>query len=841
MEINEILQSNDKELHLGLFQFSKEDDNDVVLARYNLWARFFFSQYFEDEDALFHKDINLGNLDAYRGKIDYFVDIAFRGAGKDVKTKLFIAYSVLNDKDRLKKYFKILSEDTTNSKQIVTDIYNMLVNPKVIAYYPNTFGKSVFKREETMSSFTTGTGIKVIADTVGTEQRGAIQEETRPDFVWFNDFESRKTLRSAVVTRALRDNMEEARTSLQKGGCCIYTCLEKNTKFVTSDGVKSFTDFKDGSKTHVLTHTGQWKEAVVKNFGKQVLQKIKFRRGKRNNIEVWATLDHNWILRDGKRTNNLKTGDKVLGAPNIFKKFVYENSSPEERLYWAYGYVFGDGTKIKQRSKHKYSMVRLFGNDVKFKNRFEELGFITNTNQSLKGDYFAYTGSYLKTLPDPGKDSPYLIRAFVRGFLDADGAKGRKDRRYSSPFVQMVQTDKHGALRFIRECFPIAGVFITNETKIGGQMNISPDDKSKVITRHETATRFGLGSNFEDKFSNMQFTAEITEDRKVEDVWCLVVEDDHSFVLDSGISTGNCNYISEMGNVHLLVTEKQSEKKRVLSIPIMDKEGNSTWSRYTKNDIRQMQQDDDDFNGERMCKPDSSKDVYFDREILDKMEIRQPIKEIAGFKIYRNYDPSHRYAGGHDIAGGVGLDSSTSAFIDFSTIPAQVVGSFASNTVLPEAFGDEIYSEANNFGGCLVAPENNKFDQTILKAKQLGANIYKSRKGQTLKTIAIHSPYQWGWNTNSLTKSKMMSDFRKACNDGLIALNDKDIIQEAKSYTRNDLIDNSPDPRDVPNATRHFDLLTAVAIAWQMKDFCEPKGIDAPISYQEEVTYNPSE
>lgn len=525
MEIQEILQSSDKELQLGLFQFSNEDTNEIVLTRFNLWGRHFFPQYFEDEDATFHTDINLGNLDAYQCVIDYFVDIAFRGAGKDVKTKLFIAYAILNDKDRRRKYFKVLSEDSTNSKQAVTDIYNMLVHPDVVAYYPNTFGKSVFKREETMSAFTTATGVKVLADTVGTEQRGAIQEESRPDFIWFNDFESRKTLRSAVITKAIRDNMEEARTSLQKGGCCVYTC----------------------------------------------------------------------------------------------------------------------------------------------------------------------------------------------------------------------------------------------------------------------------------------------------------------------------NYISEMGNVHLLVTEKQSERKRVLIIPIMDKEGNPTWSRYTREDIKQMQQDDDDFNGERMCRPDASKDVYFDREILDKMEVRQPVKEVAGFKIYRTYDPSHRYAGGHDVAGGVGLDSSTSVFIDFSTVPAQVVGTFASNTVLPEAFGDEIYSEANHFGGCLVAPENNKFDQTILKARQLGANIFKMKKGQTLKTISIQAPLVWGWSTNSLTKSKMMSDLRKAVNDGLVALNDKDLIQEAKSYTRNDLIDNQPDPRDVPNATRHFDLLTAAAIAWQMKDHAEVKEIETPYYHTEKDLINPAE
>ena len=88
----------------------------------------------------------------------------------------------------------------------------------------------------------------------------------------------------------------------------------------------------------------------------------------------------------------------------------------------------------------------------------------------------------------------------------------------------------------------------------------------------------------------------------------------------------------------------------------------------------------------------------------------------------------------------------------------------------------------------------------------------------------------------------MMSDFRKACNDGLVALNDKDLIQEAKSYTRNDLIDNQPDPRDVSNATRHFDLLTAAAICWQMKDLAEVKLVEVPgYVFDETVKANPAE
>ena len=62
----------------------------------------------------------------------------------------------------------------------------------------------------------------------------------------------------------------------------------------------------------------------------------------------------------------------------------------------------------------------------------------------------------------------------------------------------------------------------------------------------------------------------------------------------------------------------------------------------------------------------------------------------------------------------------------------------------------------------------------------------------------------------------MLFALSKAVSDGLIALNDADLLQELKSYTRNDLIDDIKDPR---LTTRHFDLLIACAIAWMMKDY----------------------
>lgn len=498
-EIKNILNGSDLKAKRSLFSFDKDTSDERVLFKFNLWARFFFPKYFKSEDASFHEQMNDSNIDVYRNELDAFVNAAFRGAGKDVKTKLFIPFCILNDIEHYRRYFKVLSEDGDNSKQAVTDIYNMLVNPKITQMYPEVFEKTTAKREERMSSFTTSTGVKVIADTVGVDQRGAIQDEARPDFIWFNDFETRKTLRSARETKSIWDNMEEARTGLEKNGGCVYTC----------------------------------------------------------------------------------------------------------------------------------------------------------------------------------------------------------------------------------------------------------------------------------------------------------------------------NYISEGGNVHKLITEKQSPRKKVLITPIYDdKKKELTWpQRYTIADVEQMKKDDDDFEGERMCRPNASKDVYFDRETLEAMIAKDPIKTIADFKIFRPYDPAHRYAGGHDVAGGVGLDSSTSVFIDFDTIPAQVSGTYKSNTIQPESFGDEIYSQSNRFGSCLSAIENNKFDSAVLKAKLLGTNLYKT-VGREIK-VGLKTATLYGWNTNSLTKSQMLSALKTAIADGLINLNDADLIAECKSYTRNDLIDNEPDPR---LTTRHFDLLIACAIAWQMKD-----------------------
>lgn len=496
MTIQEILTKGTLEQQKALFMFDSSDSNEAVILKFNLWARKTNPKYFSSKDAAFHKEIDEYNLKIYRGQLSYFVDIAFRGAAKTARTKLFIAFCIANDKDHYRKYFKVLAEDDTNSIQIVTDIYNILV--RVSDMYPEIFQKSDLKREKTMSSFTTFAGVKILADTVGVAGRGALQDEARPDFIWFEDFENRKTLRSGRITKNIKENMEEARTGLAKGGGCVYTC----------------------------------------------------------------------------------------------------------------------------------------------------------------------------------------------------------------------------------------------------------------------------------------------------------------------------NYISELGNVHPLVTEKLSPLKKVLIVPILTPEGSPAWDRYTLEEINQMKVDDEDFEGERMCKPNATKDILFDREKLEAMVSKLPIREIGGFRIYKEYDPSHRYAGGHDVAGGVALDSSTSVFMDFDVIPAQVVGSYDNNLIKPDAFGDAIQKQADHFGACLVAPEKNNYGHaTIGRLKQIYDNIYTTEVSEAKIDLGV-DPKEYGWHTNQLTKPKMFLDLAKAVEDGLVSFNDPKLIAEAMKYSRNDLIETVKDPRET---TRHFDLLTAAAIVWQMR------------------------
>jgi hypothetical protein len=287
-----------------------------------------------------------------------------------------------------------------------------------------------------------------------------------------------------------------------------------------------------------------------------------------------------------------------------------------------------------------------------------------------------------------------------------------------------------------------------------------------------------------------------------------------------GASLYNCNYLSERGNVHKLI---EKYPKYALITPIKGSvadgvhvDGPPTWpAAFTPEKVEQILEEADDAEGEYLCVPSAGADVFFDRAVLDRQERKRPRRVISGFKIFHEYNPSHRYGSGHDIGGGVGLDSSTSVFIDFSTLPNKVVATYANNAIKPDIFADEIVRQASMFGECLVAPESNNFGAATLgRLKQIYENIFVMEQFAGTAHLMERKDKTYGWQTNGATKPTMLMDLRAAVEDGLLELSDPDAIAELRSYTRDDLMDRD---EDVRLTTRHFDLLIATAIAWQMR------------------------
>jgi hypothetical protein len=192
-------------------------------------------------------------------------------------------------------------------------------------------------------------------------------------------------------------------------------------------------------------------------------------------------------------------------------------------------------------------------------------------------------------------------------------------------------------------------------------------------------------------------------------------------------------------------------------------------------------------------------------------EAQKPKREAAGVRYWSSYDPSHRYGMGVDLSDGVGKDSCATVLFDFK-LGEQIV-SEDSNEIAPDLFTYSAVKIGQEYGNCVIAPEVNNtcggIAIRVLKEQQY-PNVYQKELTDNVNNVITK---RLGWHTNSKTKPDMFYEFRKDFNDGLVKINDERILKEMLAFTKSDLQDSRTQV-----ITRHFDLLTATCIAWQMKD-----------------------
>lgn len=330
--------------------------------------------------------------------------------------------------------------------------------------------------------------------------------------------------------------------SLQFGGKPIeispnrlFNCLAEETEFITNNGLKSFKDFKDGDNIVVLTHHGRWMKAKVKSYGKDKLNKITFHKGRSERV-VYATKNHRWIDYDGNVTTELSENMTLYPTQTERTNFDWDSADPMQRLYWCYGFVFGDGTVIENNTG-KYSMVRLCGDDVKYLPRFKEMGFSSSEPNSCEGDIIVYTGKYQKTAPDLNTEPLTMIKAFMDGYLSADAYKNPDwyQNNSISKYKDIQASDKIH-IDFLKSALDVCGYYILNIKDLTGE-------KTNFGIRPETY-KFSINNKIGSNKNSAWSVNKIEETDRYETVWCLEVEGDKSFTLSGGIITGNCAFMA---------------------------------------------------------------------------------------------------------------------------------------------------------------------------------------------------------------------------------------------------------------------------------------------------------
>lgn len=214
----------------------------------------------------------------------------------------------------------------------------------------------------------------------------------------------------------------------------------------------------------------------------------------------------------------------------------------------------------------------------------------------------------------------------------------------------------------------------------------------------------------------------------------------------------------------------------------------------------------------------SSKDRQFPDSVTKELKrfTIPPIEIIDDIMIWKHYKLGHRYALGADVAEGIGEDSSTIAVIDFTE--NEVVATYKNNAISPLDFAEVIRRVGTMYGTCLAAPEaNNVGHTTCAKLNEIYPRVYKfvsNAEAQPRTTKRL------GWVTSGATKPKMTWDLSAAFQaDKPLRIYDLSAIREMTQYNKRDNAIVTSAHR--ATTTRHFDLLMAIAIAWQMAPYAD--------------------
>lgn len=303
----------------------------------------------------------------------------------------------------------------------------------------------------------------------------------------------------------------------------LHNCFHSKTKFYTSDGVKSFSDYHDGDSVSIIDKDGVFREATVHYYGKQKMNEVVFVTPQREKTVI-CTPNHRWLLRNEEITTNLKVGDTVLG---IQKHEQGLPSNARQAKMFAMGFLIGDGCDHKSDS-YEYRQIRLCGHKNKYVPILKSAGYqikqMPDSDDAMAIKKGAIKQKFLNSRSWVFMNEDDKKWLFV-GLYCADGAtKSNK-----------ICTTDERVVDLIKETSFAAGYYITRESKEIRDTQFKENSHlfSIGFTTNQPQNLCWKVKSIKPYHSGTDFEA-----------WCIEEPVTHSFMLDGGLITGNCDLIN---------------------------------------------------------------------------------------------------------------------------------------------------------------------------------------------------------------------------------------------------------------------------------------------------------
>lgn len=313
----------------------------------------------------------------------------------------------------------------------------------------------------------------------------------------------------------------------------LNNCFSYQTKILTRNGWTEIGSLQD-KEIDVVTDHNKWVTAKIKSFGKQKLYKLNLiRQGVEKSI--YTTIDHIWFAKSqsevshSKGWNKYKTSELKEGY-RLRYGFVEnpQNFSPQGVQH---GICFGDGTKdhLYLIGEKDRELVQWFPNNV-----------ISDAPEK-DAKRIVHLPEHFKDLPQICFDKKYLL-GWLMGYFAADGSVDLNGQ------ISLSSASK-SHLVFAENVAALCGIGVYSlslsssssnfsEERELYRLNFMPDTLWKsffLIEKHR--------QNFvEEKVKRYWNVKSVEETDRNDDVFCAVVPETNSFVIEGNILTHNCGF-----------------------------------------------------------------------------------------------------------------------------------------------------------------------------------------------------------------------------------------------------------------------------------------------------------